>query len=343
MRTGPVATTVLTVCLAGLLTPACSSGGGDAAETTAASPSTVTPTTVAPTTVATDDGGDDTTDDAWECPATAEVEALLGREVDRQATGGGVSSSDLSGASLSYSYEGCAYELEGSGDGGDTDGEVAVTRITTHDVEGSVFEAIDASLAADFVEEGFEPVADLGLDAYRSGTELAILVDDQMVVVETRDADGQPDADLARALAEAVLSEGGGLLAGPTLDCEEIGTFAPPAFGTLDDTSPVSSTVVVEAVTLRLDGCALDFADGAEASVEVGPADPWDAWVEANQASAFIASYEALEVGGHRAVDDGDTLVVDDRDQPLRITTEGDDLTGDQAGLRRRLAELALG
>jgi hypothetical protein len=161
-------------------------------------------------------------------------------------------------------------------------------------------------------------------------------------VVEARDADDQPDPDLTRALAEAVLSEGGGLLAGPTLDCEEIGAFAPPAFGPLDDTSPASSTVVIDAITLQLDGCALDFADGAEASVEVGPADPWDAWVEAEQASPFTASYETVEVGGHRGVDDGDTLVVDDGERPLRITTEGD-LGADAATLRRQLAELALG
>jgi hypothetical protein len=71
------------------------------------------------------------------------VEELVGGPVDRQGSGGGVSSSDAEGNSLSYSYQGCAYELSEGGQG-----EVAVTRITEHDADGPVFDALEGGRPA---------------------------------------------------------------------------------------------------------------------------------------------------------------------------------------------------
>jgi hypothetical protein len=337
-----------------VLATGCGTSGDDAAAPTTSreTSATVTSTTTASTTEPVDDGPeDDEFDAASVCPATDAVEELLGRPVDRSVSGGGVSSSDLEGNSLSYSYQGCSYDLEDDGEGesesgGGTgvDGEVAVTRITEHDADGPIFDAVEADVLADFDEDGLEALPDLGEAAYRTGTELAVLLGDVMVFVEGLDEDGDASMDLTRELAESLLSEGGGLLTEPDLDCDEIGAFAPAAFGTLDFAGSAPSTIIIDEVTLNMDGCVLDFNGGRSGRVSVAPADQWHAWVAAEQASMFTVQYTAFLIDGHRAFDDGETLLVDDDpERPLRITSEGDDLGDDQADLRRRLAELALG
>lgn len=344
MPAHPVLALALSAALVGLLTTGCSTGGDDAsAPTTTASATPAAPTTASTSATTGSTGTTEPFDGESVCPATDAVEALLGRPVDRQVSGGGVSSSDLEGNSLSYSYQGCSFDLE-DGPEGELDGEVAVTRITEHDADGSIFDAVEADVLADFDEDGMEALPDLGDDAYRTGTELAVLVGEIMVFVEGLDEDGDASPDLTRELTESLLSEGGGLLTEPDLDCDEIGTFAPTSFGTLDSTGSAPSTIIIDEVTLNLDGCVLDFEGGRSARVGVGPADQWHAWVAAEQASMFTVQYTAFLIDGHQAFDDGETLLVDDDpEQPLRITSEGDDLGGDQADLRRRLAELALG
>lgn len=341
MPAHPVLALALSASLVGLLATGCSTGGDDAAAPTTTARATTTATTASTTTTTT--GTTEPFDSESVCPATDAVEALLGRPVDRQVSGGGVSSSDLEGNSLSYSYQGCSFDLD-DGAQGELDGEVAVTRITEHDADGSIFDAVEADALTDFDEDGLEALPDLGDDAYRTGTELAVLLGDVMVFVEGLDEDGDASMDLTRELAESLLSEGGGLLTEPDLDCDEIGAFAPPSFGTLDSTGSAPSTVIVDEVTLNMDGCVLDFDGGRTGRVSVAPADQWDAWLAAERASMFTVQYTALEIDGHRAFDDGETLLVDDDpERPLRITSEGDDLGDGQADLRRRLAELALG
>jgi hypothetical protein len=351
-RQRPVPPLVLSAALVVVLATGCGTGGDDAAAPTTSreTSATVTSTTTASTTEPVDDDPEDDEFDAERvCPATDAVEELLGRPVDRSVSGGGVSSSDLEGNSLSYSYQGCSYDLEDDGESGGeggtgVDGEVAVTRITEHDADGPIFDAVEADVLTDFDEDGLEPLPDLGDDAYRTGTELAVLAGDVMVFVEGLDEAGEPAMDLARELAESLLSEGGGLLGEPELDCDEIGVFAPASFGTLDRAGSAPSTIIIDELTLNLDGCVLDFDGGRSGRVSVGTADQWHPWVAAEQASLFTVQYTAFLIDGHRAFDDGETLLVDDDpERPLRITSEGDDLGDDQADLRRRLAELALG
>ena len=75
----------------------------------------------------------------------------------------------------------------------------------------------------------------------------------------------------------------------------------------------------------------------------MAPADQWEPWLAAEQGSLFTVRYTSLEVAGHRAFDDGETLIVeDDPAHPLRVTSEGDDLDPEAAEVRRLLAELAL-
>lgn len=341
MPAHPVLALALSASLVGLLTTGCSTGGDDAAAPTTTAAATTTAPTTASTSTTT--GTTEPFDSTSVCPATDAVEALVGRPVDRQVSGGGVSSSDLEGNSLNYSYQGCSFDLE-DGPEGELDGEVAVTRITEHDADGSIFDVVEADVLSDFDDDGMEPLPDLGDDAYRTGTELAVRVGEIMVFVEGLDEEGDASMDLARELTESLLSEGGGLLSEPDLDCDEIGAFAPPSFGTLDSTGSAPSTIIIDEVTLNMDGCVLDFDGGRTGRVSVAPADQWHAWVAAEQASMFTVQYTALEIDGHRAFDDGETLLVDDDpDRPLRITSEGDDLGDDQADLRRSLAELALG
>lgn len=350
MPAHPVLALALSASLVGLLATGCSAGGDDDAAPTTTAPATTAAPTTASTTATT--GTTEPFDSTSVCPATDAVEALVGRPLDRQVSGGGVSSSDLAGNSLNYSYQGCSWDLatgEGGGEGGgdpdaELDGEVAVTRITEHDADGPIFDVVEADVLTDFDEDGMEALPDLGDDAYRTGTELAVLVGEIMVFVEGLDEDGDASMDLTRDLAESLLSEGGGLLTEPELDCDEIGAFAPATFGTLDFAGSAPSTIIVDEVTLNMDGCVLDFDGGRTGRVSVAPADQWLDWVAAEQASMFTVQYTALEIAGHRAFDDGETLLVDDDpERPLRITSEGDDLGPDQADLRRRLAELALG
>lgn len=337
MRVRPV----LALALSALLLGGCSTGGDDAApSTTSAATSSTEPTETTPTTGSTtssEPGGSGIAE--ADCPDTDAVAELVGAPVERQASFGGVSNSDLDGNSLGYSYQGCEYELTG-----DADGEVAVTRITEHDADGSIFAAAEATVLADFAEDGLEPLPDLGDDAYRSGSEVAVLVGDVMVFVEASDSTGETSPDLTLELTEAVLSEGAGLLAETELDCEELGAIAPISFGTVESTGPAPGTTIIDELTITTEGCQLDFDRGTSGRVGVTSGGQWDAWLAAERGSMFTVEYTSLEIAGHRAFDDGDTLLVDDdAEHPLRINSDGNGLGPDPADLRRRLAELALG
>ena len=89
-------------------------------------------------------------------------------------------------------------------------------------------------------------------------------------------------------------------------------------------------------------GCYFELEDGSSASITVAAPDQWAPWVAASKASGFTASYEATTVGEHTAFDTGDALVVDDGEQPLRVTAVGFE-TDDPAALRAELAALAVG
>lgn len=320
-----------------LLVAGCGSGGDDTSTATtvrSATTTATTPSTTSDATTTTTGGG------AREvaCPETAAVEELIGGPVDRTMSSGSTSSADLEGLNLSYRYQGCSYELDDNGQG-----EVSVTRIVDHDAEGSIFEALLDAREGDFVTDGFEEVTDLGDEAYRVGTELAVLTGEVMALFEVSDADDQPDADLRLELAEALLSEGGGILSETELDCDEIAAMAPVGLGTLESTGSAPATSIVDGVTLETKGCHMTFADGATARVGVAPSAQWDAWVEAERNSGFTVELDQTEVAGNPAFDDGDVLIVnDDPDRPLRITSRGDDLDPDPATLRRQLAELVL-
>ena len=116
MRSRPVLAIAFASLLFAGLVAGCGTGGDDAATSTTTAP-TSTSTTAATTTT----GSTEPVDAEAVCPDTAAVEELVGGPVDRQGSGGGVSSSDAEGNSLSYSYQGCAYELSEGGQG-----EVAV-------------------------------------------------------------------------------------------------------------------------------------------------------------------------------------------------------------------------
>ena len=333
MRSRPVLAIAFASLLFAGLVAGCSAGGDDAAAPTTAPTSTTTATTTTTTT-----GSTEPVDAEAVCPDTAAVEELVGGPVDRQMSGGGVSSSDAEGNSLSYSYQGCAYELSEGGQG-----EVAVTRITEHDADGPVFDALEADVLRDFDDDGIEPLPDLGDDAYRVGSELAVLTGDVFVMVEVRDDDGEPSAALTRDLTEAILSEGSGLLATSDLDCDELAVVAPVEFGAIDVAMSFPGTTFIDDFSLTTEGCSLTFDTGLDGEIQVAPADQWEPWLAAEQGSLFTVRYTSLEVAGHRAFDDGETLIVeDDPAHPLRVTSEGDDLDPEAAEVRRLLAELAL-
>jgi hypothetical protein len=312
-------------------------GGGDestSSSTTKAERTTTTTTTTAAETTTSRAG----IDDLPGCPDTAAVEELLGGPTEMTPSLGGSSSSNSDGGSFNYDYEGCSYELT---DG--SDGEVNITRVRGHDADGSFFDAAEAGIKADFVDDGMEPLEDLGEDAYRSGTDIVVLVDGAMVFVTAYGDDDEPSLPLARELAESVLAEGSGLVTEADMDCDEIGAMAPESFGTLESTGPTGGVIVIDDLTINPSGCHLSFEDGSSGEVTTAPGDQWDAWVAAEQDSGFTVEYTSLEVAGHRAFDDGEAIIVDDDpNHPLRITSRGDDLDPDQADLRRRLAELVL-
>ena len=331
-----IVTMAASACLAAMSFAGCGSGG-DSASTTTTTRRPVSTTTTTTTTEATTTSGAESGRTAV-CPESAKVAEVMGGPVDRAQSMGGSGSLNTDGTSLSYEDRGCSFEFS---DG--ADGTVSVTRVMSHNATGSFFDAAEAAAKADFAEDGMEPLDDLGEDAYRSGTDIVILVDGTMVFVSAAGADDEDSAEMARELAESILSEGSSLVSEGSMDCDALGSMAPESFGTLDSTGSSSGSILIDELNLETEGCHLEFDGGASGSVTVAPGDQWDAWVAAESNSMFTVRYTALEIDGHRAFDDGETLFVeDDEAHPLIITSEGDDLDADQLGLRQRIAELAL-
>jgi hypothetical protein len=257
----------------------------------------------------------------------------MGVPVDVGASGGGQAST----SGVSYSYEGCSYDLA------DADGEVGIERVSVES-DGFAFDLLsdDARLAAD--EDGFEPIDGLGDEAWRDGTTYAMRQGPSILLAEVIPAPGDSPGvagSLSAILAEAVLPLD--LTAPPTELCGAVEGAVADALGPVESLNESQGGVMVNEVSFETSGCRLELVDGAEAIVDVADAEPWDAWVAAKDASSS-GGYEGLTIGQLSAFDTGDELVVDDGDEPLRITTEGLDLDdGEAKTLRLDLAELALG
>ncbi|CAN5911621.1 hypothetical protein BH23ACT2_BH23ACT2_18570 [soil metagenome] len=327
---------VLLVALLIGIAAACSGSGDDEATATTLTEGPVSEATT-PSTAATST----TTDASQEpappgCPDVDAVAALVGAGVDVTATGGGRGST----SGVSFSYEGCSYGLT------DGDGELGIVRV---EVEGEelAYDVLneEARLAAE--ADGFEPVEGLGDEAWLDGTAYAVRRGPSMFFAELIPAptDGAGVAgSLSAILAEAVVPLD--LTTAPAELCGAVEDAVAEALGPVDSVSQSQGGVAVNEVSFATSGCDLVLTNGAEAIIDVASGEEWDAWVAAKEASSFTRSYEGLTIGQLSAYDTGEELVVDDGDDPLRITTEDLDLDLDPdetAQLRLDLAELALG
>lgn len=314
---------------------ACSAGGDERGSDTTAAKADRTTTTKATTTTA--DPTVDPDREPGECPTTTEVAELVGGPVDRSQSLGGNVSVSLGGDSVAYSYEGCSYELTEGGQG-----EVGVDRISTEDDLGgaTLYERLESVARDDAEGDGFTQLDDLGDDAYRDGAKAVVRTAGAMTFVSYDDPEGEEAFDPARTVAEAVLALDLGSAEQP--DCDAIEAAAEDAIGEVDRTIPSGGFIGVNDVSLTTRGCSVTFADGAEVDVAVTDPGQWDEWVAAKGDSMFTATFEEVTLGEQRAFDDGEVLIVDDGDQPLRVSADGDDLDPDPAEIRLALAELTL-
>ncbi len=334
--------TALAACalLAGLVAGCSATAGGgsdDAARPTTTDDAASTTTT----TDRADDGGnaDDPGDDAdgddpatafTDCSAADAVAEVTG-PVDHSTPNGG----GFGGTDLSYSYSGCSYDLA---DGG----EVDVTRITKVDpMQGTRFETIDAVAANDFDQDGIEHLRGLGDDAYRLGGDVAVLDGDHLLVASFSPSGefGDDDVATAKTLAEAALDVD---LGDPS--CDALAPVVESVVGPAASSVSAFGGITTDDVEVELNGCSVTLDDGGEASLRVGDGSLWDAWIAAEDASTFTSHYQQVTVGELTGFDDGEQLVVDTGDEPLRIHTA--DLTvdaADAAALRLAVAELVLG
>ncbi len=320
-----------------LVLAACSAGGSnsDGAAETGTTVGRAPTTTVAATSTTEPSEDEEETNGggAVACLPEAEVEAVVGETDGRNQNGGGSGGTDLS-----FSYQGCSYELVAGG-------SVSVTRVTEADpLDGSIFDSLDRAAAADFETDGLEQLDDLGDDAYRMGTDIAVLYGPQLftVAVSPNGEFGDSDTDAAIEVAGAVLDVD---LSEDPLDCVAVGSaIATTDLASVAEVGPSGGAIGVDDVSISLQGCQIDLEDGAEVTVLVSDGAQWQAWITAESGSIFTAHYQAKTVGEHTAFDDGDSLVVDDDDQPLRIAT--DDVAGsaeELAELRLAVAEMAVG
>lgn len=316
----------------------CSSGGDDAATTTTTTTAETTSTSEAASTT---EGGAGGTDDGDEvCPATSELETVIGGPVDVERSSGMRLSGSFERA-ISFAYDGCEARLTEGGQG-----EVSVSRIESAevdgaDVEGSVFAQLRDAAMADFEEEGFELLAELGAEAYRDGSEVVLLADDAMVFLEA-EVDGEESVDAALEVAAALISSGQ-QLSPDDPDCEALGALAAETLGEISDTAVSGGSTIIGDLQFQTSGCRADHVNGDETSIDVTDASIWADWLAAKEASMFSASYVEHVIDGRDAFDDGDFLFVDDGDRPWVIEASGDDLDPDPAAVRLSLAELALG
>jgi hypothetical protein len=300
-----------------------------ASSTTAAERTTTTTDTDRTTTTTTDDGDFITEDD---CVETEVVADLVGAPVERTLSFGGW------GGEVSYSYEGCSYDI------GDTDAEVGIVRISGDGLDGpELYDALEADAAAESDEDGFEQIDDLGDEAYRDGRRLVVLHGPHVLLLAytpTGDSDDRnPDKALRMAMAVLPLD-----VSGNPLDCEMFATALEDEFGPVADTMPGSGFDGVNDVSLEYQNCTVEFDDGGEADIGVADAAPFADWVAGKADSLFSATFEATSVGELRAFDNGDELFVDEGEQPLLVKTDDLDLTDEEAAaLRLSLAEVALG
>ncbi|QXC62836.1 hypothetical protein KSP35_08675 [Aquihabitans sp. G128] len=326
---------VAAVALAG-----CSSGSGSEG----AGPSTTGPRAASTTTedrattssTAADGPGQPATGD---CPGTDDVAALLGGPVRRSSTAGAPTTSDA----LSYGYRGCDFDLRSGS------GSASITRIDLQGApEGGLpFDELQRQARSDAAEDGFEALPDLGDDAFRDGTQVAVLHGPDLFFTTYAAASaGSMDADAlatkAEALAAGVLDVD--LSQAPEALCAAFDGVVADAVGPVDETVPTSGAVGVDDVDIDTSGCRATLGDGATATLAVGDGSRWQDWVDAKAASDLTVSYAEVTVAGHAGYDDGKVLVVDDGEQPLRVATEDLDLDPDvEAQLRVALAELVLG
>jgi hypothetical protein len=243
-----------------------------------------------------------------------------------------------SGGEVSYSYEGCSYDLEG------TEGSVGIVRLSGDDLDGpELYDALESAAAAASDEDGFERIDDLGDEAYRDGRKLVVLHGPQVLLLAyspTGDSDDRnPDKALRVAMAVLPLD-----VSGNPIDCDVVGEALVDEFGAVDQTMPGGGIDAVNDATLEYQNCTITFDDGGEADVGVADAAPFAQWVAGKADSLFSTTFEATSVGELRAFDNGDELFVDEGEQPLRVSTDDLDLTDEAAAeLRISVAEVALG
>lgn len=341
---GRTAAAVAGVALLALIPAACGggSGGSDATPTTTAAERATTTAAegdARPDPTEATDPGSPASDGG--CPDTDDVAEVLGGPVEDTASGGG-----KAGLSLGWSYQGCGYDLvDGDGSAGIVRITVDRTTVADDDAATADFALLEAAARAEFADDGFEPLDDLGDDAYRDGTTVAVRQGAQMYFVSIDD----PADDGAGATLDDVRAAAGEILdVDLSLDgdrlCESLDAAIGTALGDTVGTKPRNGVVGIEELSFETGGCSTSLGDGRDVDVDVADAEDWDAWVEAKRASTFVESYEATEVDGRAAFHAEDGLFVDDGEQPLLVTSEDLGLDADaEAELRVALAELALG
>ena len=272
------------------------------------------------------------------CPDPVAVQEVVGGPVDQISSGG-----SRSGTGLSYSYQGCEYDLRSG------DGSVGITRITlAESAPGSPFERLDQAAREDFAEDGFEPLTRLDDEAYRDGRGAAVLDGGQMYFVEVDPRPEPLDTELAAVATTAKEVAVALLPVDLTVDaaelCPPIEAIAASTLGPVDQTLVVSGVAAVDDVSFATNGCTVALGDGRELRVSVADSTDWDRWVKAKSASSFLATYEGFTIGEFAAFATQDNLIVDEGELPLRVTSEDLGLDAEaEADLRLALAELAMG
>lgn len=316
---------------------ACSSGGD-----TGAAPTNVDRTTTSVRSTTTLVERTTTTEDADSaiagCPDPTAVEELVGGPVDQTSSGG-----SHSGTGLSYSYQGCGYDLRSG------DGSVGITRVTLAESgPGSPFERLDQAAREDFTKDGFEPLTNVGDEAYRDGRGAAVLHGGQMYFVEVDPRPEPTDTELAAVAAMAKQVAVALLPVDLTVDaaelCAPIEAIAANTLGPVEQTLVVSGVAAVDDVSFATNGCTVELGDGRELRVSVADSTDWDRWVKAKSTSSLLATYNGFTIGEFAAFATQDNLIVDEGELPLRVTSEDFDLDAEaEADLRLALAELAMG